>query len=116
MSPPLLDAIRIVAHAATCRRPASLGRFTSSTRGKLIRDATHETEVEMSDHDDTIRCEVCDEVFAGTQERTRHQRDVHATDPAADAERRVEDPPPADLYSAGPSTGETPASPVQHGA
>lgn len=66
--------------------------------------------------DREMTCEVCDRTFPSRAALQEHQREDHDMDPPADTAREVEDPPPADLYAAGPSTGETPASPVQHGA
>jgi hypothetical protein len=73
--------------------------------------ATNETAA-----DGPMTCEVCGKSFPSREALQEHQREDHDMDPPADLAREIEDPPPADLYAAGPSTGETPASPVQHGA
>jgi hypothetical protein len=66
--------------------------------------------------DGMMTCEVCDRTFPSRESLQEHQREDHGMDPPADVAREIEDPPPADLYAAGPSTGEPPASPAQHGS
>jgi hypothetical protein len=66
--------------------------------------------------DRQMTCEVCDRTFPSRQALQQHQREDHDMDPAADVAGGTEGPPAADLYAAGPATGETPASPIQRGA
>ena len=66
--------------------------------------------------DGQMTCEVCDRTFPSREALQEHQREDHGMDPPADLTRETEDPPAADLYAAGSSSGETPASPTQHGA
>jgi hypothetical protein len=66
--------------------------------------------------DGQMTCEVCDRTFPSRESLQEHQREDHDMDSPADLAEETEGPPPADLYAAGSATGETPASPVQHGA
>ena len=65
--------------------------------------------------DRPMTCEICGQTFPSRQTLQVHEREDHS-DSAADAERAADEARPADLHAAGPSTGEPPASPVQHGA
>lgn len=66
--------------------------------------------------DGQMTCEVCDRTFPSRESLQEHQREDHDMDASADLAEATEGPPPADLYAAGPPTGETPANPIQHGA
>ena len=72
------------------------------------------TNDDQTDHEMT--CEVCRQTFASRQDLQEHQREDHEMDAPADTTQPIQDAPAADLPSAGPSSGERPASPVQHGA
>lgn len=74
----------------------------------------------MADHetgpDSEMTCEVCGRTFESRDRVQEHLREDHDMDPPADLDRETEHPKPAELYAGGPSTGEPPAAPTQHGA
>jgi hypothetical protein len=71
---------------------------------------------QVSGPDSEMTCEVCGRTFASRDRVQEHLREDHDMDPPADLDPEAEDPKPAELYGAGPSTGEPPAAPTQHGA